>query len=867
MKKVIKQWVAVIFTVIMLFTSFSNGIGPKKVYAAGSITYIAHQYVTTKNTDYGYIMEPDKPGTYPVVIIHHGQSSYNYVREYIQTNITDWVNKGLLEPMIVITPCVQEATYIGNDTYVQQKTPGLLQKIKDGTFQNMLEYATIDTTKKPALCGYSLGGAMTAYAGMKYKDSFSYLGIISPGIQALYPGSDGNPQNWILMDEDTKNYQLTTDPDHLFMIFSGRGSSDIIYDDVANVHMTEYGRAAGFTHVTWKVGEHKAQGGFDWSLLYFLYTLQHGKQPSGEPSDEVLKKAFGNDKNFSRTVYHPGDPDNRETITGPITGFGDEPLECGYKLYASIPKSNANKTASGGTTGRTSFSYRWYRDGQRVEYFYEEGTGNKRSNTVREYKLTEEDIGHKITVEAYNSVGVRKGVLTFTTSDVIKKKSSVAAPKNLTTTPATGSQKNGSIGNVTTAMEYASKTDKFTTWKSCTGSSVTGLAAGEYRVRYKETGAALASQAATVTIGSNGDGNVTPETLTGTVKISGTARCLYKLTADASGVNISNPKYQWMRVNTAISGANSTEYTLQKEDIGQQISCVVTDKDGKKNGKVSSSKTEVVKKAYGPDVPQNLVAVDCTKGLKNGKILNVTSDMEYAKDNQNGPYTDCSGTEITGLEAGTYIVRVKETDTTYHGGMAVVTVGEKEMSTSDVPVIESAVPSVSNNTVDIGQNYSITVNATGSNLTYQWMWRTDDLGWATSKCPGNDTATITLEGKRPVVYYKCVISNEAGSVETNEIPIYLATPGLTSSVGDTVARGQAYTISSNVKDSRFTYSWEYNKHDDKGWLPSQVADCNKDTLHLEGKNPVITYRCTIAYQDGNNTFTITSDEITITMPE
>ncbi len=192
---------------------------------------------------------------------------------------------------------------------------------------------------------------------------------------------------------------------------------------------------------------------------------------------------------------------------------------------------------------------------------------------------------------------------------------------------------------------------------------------------------------------------------------------------------------------------------------------------------------------------------------------------------------------------------------------------QNESQNNAVPVIESVTPSISNNTVDMGQFYTINVKASGSNLKYQWMWRTDDLGWATSKCPGNDTATITLEGKRPVVYYKCVVSNEAGSVETNEIPIYLATPGLTSSVGDTVARGQAYTISSNVKDSRFTYSWEYNKHDDKGWLPSQVADCNKDTLHLEGKNPVITYRCTITYYDGNNTFTVTSDEITITMPE
>ena len=647
MKMYIKRAFALILTLALVVALLPNRFGVNKVEAASdTITYIAHQYVTTKNTDYGYIMEPDKPGTYPVVIVHHGQSSYTKVKDYMMKNITDWVNKGLLEPMIVITPCVQEATYIGNDTFVQQKTPGLLQKIKDGTFQNMLEYATIDTTKKPALCGYSLGGAMTAYAGMKYKDSFSYLGIISPGIQALYPGSQGNPQNWILMDEDTQNYQLTTDPDHLFMIFSGRGNSDIIYDDVANVHMTEYGRAAGFTHVTWKVGEHNSYGGFDWSLLYFLYTLQHGKQPSGEPSDEVLKKAFGNDKNFSRTVYHPGDSDNRETITGQIN-FGSNPAECGYYLYANIPESNADNTASG-IDGRVSFSYRWYRDGQRIKYFYEEGSGNKRSNTLRHYMLTEEDIGHKITVEAYNSVGVRKGVLTLTTSGVVKKKSYVDAPKNLTTTPATGSQKNGSIGNVTTAMEYASKADNYNTWTACTGSSVTGLAAGEYRVRYKETGVALASQVAIVTIGSNG-GSATPTpaptaaptkaptakptskptaaptakptakptaaptaaptnkptaapsatpapTLTGKVDIVGEAVCGKTLCASINGcnANVNDLKYQWKRDGVAISNANNGNYVLQKEDIGTIISCDVTDKSGKHSGTITGKTSQKI---------------------------------------------------------------------------------------------------------------------------------------------------------------------------------------------------------------------------------------------------------------------------------
>ena len=187
----------------------------------------------------------------------------------------------------------------------------------------------------------------------------------------------------------------------------------------------------------------------------------------------------------------------------------------------------------------------------------------------------------------------------------------------------------------------------------------------------------------------------------------------------------------------------------------------------------------------------------------------------------------------------------------------------------DLPVIQSVNPSVKNNTVKMGEYYSMTVNASGSGLSYQWMWRTDKSDWDKSKCPGSNDATIQLEGKRPVVYYKCVVSNAAGSVETAEIPVYLAKPVLTSSVGNTVKKGQKYTISSDVKyDKRFIYKWEYDKDDNKGWRESQLDGCTqKDTLDLEGKNPVITYKLTIIYKDGNNTFSVTSDGVKITMAE
>ena len=55
--------------------------------------------------------------------------------------------------------------------------------------------------------------------------------------------------------------------------------------------------------------------------------------------------------------------------------------------------------------------------------------------------------------------------------------------------------------------------------------------------------------------------------------------------------------------------------------------------------------------------------IDCTKGAKDGKILNVTTDMEYASKSDASNWKACTGTSITGLAKGTYYVRKKATAT------------------------------------------------------------------------------------------------------------------------------------------------------------------------------------------------------------
>lgn len=165
--------------------------------------------------------------------------------------------------------------------------------------------------------------------------------------------------------------------------------------------------------------------------------------------------------------------------------------------------------------------------------------------------------------------------------------------------------------------------------------------------------------------------------LSGTVNVSGYYRCYQTLTAKAVNCPASDLNYQWKRNGANISGAVSSKYTLTKDDIDKNVVCVITDKDGKYSGSISSTETKV-KKGFGPEVPK-VTGVDCSyEGASDGKILNVSDLMEYAKGSQYGTYTDCKGDAITGLSKGTYFVRVKETETIAAGGIAIVTIGEKK---------------------------------------------------------------------------------------------------------------------------------------------------------------------------------------------
>ena len=338
-------------------------------------------------------------------------------------------------------------------------------------------------------------------------------------------------------------------------------------------------------------------------------------------------------------------PEGNEALTGTVTISGK--LKYGQTLSAKVANSNA-----------TQFTYQWKRGKTIID-----------GATAAKYKIVKEDIGQVLTCVVKDAEGKTVKSISGKTTDKIAKMDAPAAPVGLTSTaPSVKGASDGKISGVKTTMEYAAKSD-FSDAKACTSTSITGLKAGTYYVRVKETTTTLAGKAAKVTVAQG------KEALTGTVTISGKLKYGQTLSAKVANSNATQFTYQWKRGKTIIDGATAAKYKIVKEDIGQVLTCVVKDAEGKTVKSISGKTTDKIAKMDAPAAPSDLKAkAPSKKGTSDGKITGVKTTMEYATKSDFSDAKACTSTSITGLKAGTYYVRVKETETTLPGKTATVKV-------------------------------------------------------------------------------------------------------------------------------------------------------------------------------------------------
>ena len=245
----------------------------------------------------------------------------------------------------------------------------------------------------------------------------------------------------------------------------------------------------------------------------------------------------------------------------------------------------------------------------------------------------------------------------------------VAAPKGpdglagvRTTAPDTA---DGSITGTTTEMEY-STTEDFAAAYPCTGAAITGLTAGTYYVRLKANGNTPPSLAVSVSVPA---GQI-PAAPTGL-----TARKTSRPGAADGKIMGTTTKMEW---------STTSDFAVKTDCTGTEItgltagSYYVRLKADQENRLAAGTHIRVtIPEGQVPAAPAGLTGVKTSlSGARDGKITGTTTKMEWSTYADFTMKTACSGTEITGLSAGTYYVRLK-TDTatnTCAGDYAVVTV-------------------------------------------------------------------------------------------------------------------------------------------------------------------------------------------------
>ena len=422
----------------------------------------------------------------------------------------------------------------------------------------------------------------------------------------------------------------------------------------------------------------------------------------------------------------------------------------------------------------------------------------------------------------------------------VSKNNSV--PNLYSTNCTDANNNNGQIWNVPAEMEYQKEGDN--NWTTGTGVNVIGLTPGTYYVRYKASSINLAGNAQTINIAA-----YNAPALTGTVTITGTAKYDEQLTATVTGTNNTGTlSYQWKRNESTISGANSETYTLVAADIGNTIKVVVT--SSVESGSITSNATATVEKADGPVAPTGLAGVSPTaNGGSDGKIIHTASTMEYSTDSSftNPTGTVCPGTEITGLSAGTYYVRYKETATHKAGACATVIVPPA----ANVPAALTGTVTITGD-AKYGSTLMATVensNNTGE-LHYQWVRDASNIITGANE----QTYTILLENNINSTL-KCIVTS---SVQTGSIvsaPTALVTKGDNLEVPTGLAGVAPTTLGGyDCYITGTTTAMEWSKYSDFHSTEGACSDGQTQVYHPG--TYYVRYRQTSTYNAGINYATV-----------
>ena len=248
--------------------------------------------------------------------------------------------------------------------------------------------------------------------------------------------------------------------------------------------------------------------------------------------------------------------------------------------------------------------------------------------------------------------------------------------------------------------------------------------------------------------------------------------------------------------------------------------------------------------------PTGLSAVSTSgEGASDGKITGVTEEMEYRRIPTSPEWTAVTGTEITGLSAGTYQVRYAATDNWNASSGTFVTVTDGGIVSYTLDVVGGRGSGV----FEAGKSVTITANApaTGKEFT----------GWTLDGVTVEDTSLTELTFEMP--------ANNVTATANYDFIDY--TVSITGGTADktTAHYGETVTITANAPETGKQFT---------GWTIEGVTVGDKTKAEITFKMPAnnvtvtaefdyIDYRVTVTNGTADKTTAHYGDTVTITADE